>query len=303
MAKRRLASILTLLGRVALLFLLLLALLLVYGFIRESRYRSQVSEEQPPPGRMVALDTHALHLHCQGSGIPTVILEADLDAIGALNWSLVQGELAAVSRTCSYDRAGIMWSEPGPRPRDGEQIAAELKALLEAAGEEGPFLLVGHAAGGAYARIFAGQNRDSICGLLLVDSVHPDQATRFTETGAEYQVPLSQIRPLVVLLSHLGRPKRYSGPKPRTLTNEVYEAMQARLPQSSVAWYDETVAGTATLDQAKKVQSLGDLPLIVLSSGSRSLLHSATPGRDDRRAGSSGALARTAGRAGRVEHR
>ena len=193
----------TLLGVVVLVLALIL-----YGLVRESIARSKYRAEYPPPGRMVSLGTHDLHLHCVGSGSPTVVFEADLDQLGSLSWSLVQSEVGEFTRTCSYDRAGIMWSEPGPRPRDGETIASELGTVLDAAGEDAPLVMVGHALGGAYVRTFAGRNPDKVCGMVLVDSSHPDQVARFAAMGIEQQIPPEQIRPLILFLSHVGKPGR-----------------------------------------------------------------------------------------------
>jgi pimeloyl-ACP methyl ester carboxylesterase len=214
---------------------------------------------------MVSLETHDIHLHCVGTGTPTVVFEADLDQYGSLTWDSVQNEIGNFTRACSYDRAGIMWSEPGPRPRDGETIAGELAAVLETAGEDGPFVLVGHAFGGAYVRVFAGQNPDAVCGMVLVDSSHPEMFTRFAEFGIEQEIPDKQIRPLILLLSHLGMPGRFKG-NLYHLSPDVYDPTQAFLPQSSMAWFDENVEAPDTLAQAGQVESLGNIPLIVLAA-------------------------------------
>jgi pimeloyl-ACP methyl ester carboxylesterase len=263
--KRVLVTILRWAGPIFLGIVILLLALILYGLIRESVARSKYRAEYPPPGRMVSLGTHDIHLYCVGSGGPTVVFESDLDQLGSLSWWLVQSEVGEFTRACSYDRAGIMWSEPGPRPRDGEAIASELGALLDAAGEDGPYVMVGHALGGAYVRIFAGHNPDSVCGMVLVDSAHPDQMARFAPMGIEREIPASQIRPLILLLSHLGMPGRFQGPQ-YSMPQEVYDPEQALVPESSVAWFDEDVEGPNTLAQAGQWESLGDIPLIVLSS-------------------------------------
>jgi pimeloyl-ACP methyl ester carboxylesterase len=215
---------------------------------------------------MVSLDTHDIHLYCVGTGTPTVVFESDLDQYGSLSWDSVQGEIGEFARACSYDRAGIMWSEPGPRPRDGETIAGELAAVLDAAGENGPYVLVGHAFGGAYARIFAGQNPEAVCGMALVDSSHPDQLARFAEVGLEKEIPNKQIRPLIWLLSHLGMPGRFSGPQYSSVPDHVYYAQQAFLPESSMAWFDESTASPTTLAQSGSYENFGNTPLIVLAA-------------------------------------
>jgi pimeloyl-ACP methyl ester carboxylesterase len=264
-AKRPLNTILHWGARILLVGLCLFLGLVAYLLVRESITRSKYRAEYPPPGQMVNLGTHNIHLYCVGTGTPTVVFEADLDQYGSLTWNSVQSEIGRFTRACSYDRAGIMWSEPGPRPRDGETIAGELAAVLDAAGEDGPYVLVGHAFGGAYVRIFAGQNPDAVCGMVLLDSSHPEMFTRFAEFGIEQEIPDKRIRPLILLLSHLGMPGRFKG-NLYNLPADVYDPTQAFLPQSSMAWFDESVEAPNTLAQAGQYEHLGNFPLIVLAA-------------------------------------
>jgi pimeloyl-ACP methyl ester carboxylesterase len=214
---------------------------------------------------MVDIGSHLIHLNCVGEGKPIVVFEADLDQYGSLSWDFVQGEIGEFTRACSYDRAGILWSEPGPRPRDGETIANELAAVLEMAGEEGPYVLVGHAFGGAYVRIFAGRNPDDICGMVLLESSHPEMLTRFEAVGVPVEIPDRDIRPLILLLSHLGFPGRYKG-NIYNLPLEIYDPVQAFFPESSMTWFDEKVESPNTLAQAGQYEVLGNWPLIVLAT-------------------------------------
>jgi pimeloyl-ACP methyl ester carboxylesterase len=252
-------------GCTLLVVLILFLALIIYLLIRESNTRNDYRAQYPPPGRMVSIGTHDIHLNCVGSGSPTVVFESDLDQYGSLSWVPVQERIGELTRACSYDRAGILWSEPGPLPRDGETIAGELSAVLDAAGEEGPYILVGHAFGGAYVRIFAGQNPDDVCGMVLIESSHPEMLTRFSEYGVVPEIPDRNIRPLILFLSHLGSPGRYKG-NVYDLPPEIYDPVQAFLPESSMAWFDEKVESPNTLAQAGRYEYLGDWPLIVLAT-------------------------------------
>ena len=121
------------------------------------------------PGRLVELeDGRRINLRCVGRGAPTVILESGFGA-GSAAWGKVQPKLADVTRVCAYDRAGYGFSDPGPLPRDGPAIARDLDAALTRAGIEGPFVVVGHSAGGLYGRLFAGRRPGEVQGLVLVD--------------------------------------------------------------------------------------------------------------------------------------
>jgi pimeloyl-ACP methyl ester carboxylesterase len=129
------------------------------------------------PGRLVDAGGLRLHVHCSGSGTPAVVLEA---AIGgsSISWSLVQPDVAGLTRVCSYDRAGLGWSDPGPMPRTAGRVADELRVLLACADIRPPFLLVGHSFGGLVMRIFAARHRAEVAGLVLVDPAHPEDWIR-----------------------------------------------------------------------------------------------------------------------------
>src|SRR5438132_6026144 len=128
----------------------------------------------PPPGRLVHVGTHDLHLHCSGEGAPAVIFDAALGA-SSLSWSLVQPAVARLTRACAYDRAGFGWSEAGPLPRTAGRIADELHELLTRAHVPPPYLLVGHSFGGLVTRIFASRHADTIAGLLLIEPAVPEE--------------------------------------------------------------------------------------------------------------------------------
>lgn len=131
------------------------------------------------PGRLVRLaDGRSINMVCSGRGSPTVILESGFGA-GAFAWGQVQPIIARKTRVCSYDRAGYGFSDPGPLPRDGAAIARDLDDALRRAGERGPFVIVGHSAGGLYARLFAARRRSEAVGLVLVDTSVPFQDRRF----------------------------------------------------------------------------------------------------------------------------
>jgi pimeloyl-ACP methyl ester carboxylesterase len=113
-----------------------------------------------PPGRLVDIGGRKIHMICTGNGSPTVILEAGASAF-AIDWTLVQGELARTNRVCSYDRAGSGFSDPatgGP----GGGVIADLHAALQAAGEKPPYVMVGASMGGIYVRLYQAQYPDEV---------------------------------------------------------------------------------------------------------------------------------------------
>jgi len=127
-----------------------------------------------PPGRLVDIGTHRLHLHCAGEGAPTVIFDAALGA-SSLSWSLVQPPVARMTRACTYDRAGFGWSDAGPLPRTASRIADELHQLLREGAVAGPFVLVGHSYGGLVMRMFASRHLEEVAGLVLIEPAIPEE--------------------------------------------------------------------------------------------------------------------------------
>lgn len=120
------------------------------------------------PGGMVDTGGHQLHIHCTGTSTPTVVLEAPAAGMSA-SWGWVQPQVSKVTRTCSYDRAGLGWSERGDGDYQPDMTVEELDKLLANAGEKPPFVLVGEGFGAALATSFAARFGDKTAALVLVD--------------------------------------------------------------------------------------------------------------------------------------
>lgn len=120
------------------------------------------------PGGLVSVGDHQLHIYCTGRGTPSVVLEAPAAGLSAA-WADVQRQLSAVTRVCSYDRAGLGWSESGDRPFDPDVVPGELRTLLTRANVPGPFVVVGHGLGAAFARMYAARPDADAVALVLVD--------------------------------------------------------------------------------------------------------------------------------------
>jgi len=135
---------------------------------------SSLSAEDPapaPPGVLVDLGGHKLHVHCTGKSGPTVLVETGFGDF-SFDWILVQERVSHFARICTYDRAGYAWSDPGPLPRTFAQINLELHDALNKLGERGPYVLVGHSYGGPAMRNFAATYPRDVAGMVLVDAAH-----------------------------------------------------------------------------------------------------------------------------------
>ncbi|HEX6268663.1 MAG TPA: alpha/beta hydrolase [Anaerolineales bacterium] len=157
--------------------LLVLAVLLITPGILGASYQSIASaidkRSYPPPGQLVDVGGYQLHIHCIGDGTPTVILDAANQGTVS-NWVWIQSEVAKTTRVCAYDRAGLGWSDLSPEMQDTQQNAQALHALLNNAGIQGPYVLVGHSLGGLYARTFAEMFPSDVVGIVFIEGTHPD---------------------------------------------------------------------------------------------------------------------------------
>jgi pimeloyl-ACP methyl ester carboxylesterase len=220
------------------------------------------------PGRLVLLpDGRKMNIYCVGNGSPTIVLETGLDSGGTMDWRSVQGQMAKKTRTCSYDRAGYAFSDPGPLPRDPSHIAADLHGLLGNAGERAPFLLVGHSMGGIYVRAFARAYPAQVAGMVLVDSSSAGQndaapagksdQTRFLSTLRDclQQARVQSIRPGTACMA--APPANSSS----ALKAALYKNT-ARLSafQTLMSEYQGFLALPPATDQTR----LGSIPLTVL---------------------------------------
>src|SRR5215218_8384129 len=225
----------------------------------------------PPPGDLVDVGDHSLHINCVGEGSPTVILEAANLGMSA-HWVRVQQQLAQTTRVCSYDRAGMGWRERGPEPRDARQVSSELHTLLNGAGTEGPYVGVGHSYGGLYARMYAARYSEEVAGVVLVDSSHPEQFTRSAEGRALYKQTV-RLGAVISFLTRLGviRLTNYYPAHPDLPSHQraQIEAFNASTHHVATT-LEEYRATPQTTAQVRRAGSLGDTPLAVITAGEQS---------------------------------
>ena len=247
----------------------LIVLALLAGVVYEAVSRASDEKRFRPPGQLVDVGGHRIHIHCTGSGSPTVVLEAGL-GLTALLWRAVQPGIAAFTTVCSYDRAGYGYSDPGPLPRTVERRVDDLRAALRGAGRPPPYVLVGHSAGGLAARSFQHRFPGEVVGVVLVDSSHEDQFVRAPPSlaagmraeGSQAEVAAA-LQPLGVTRLLLAFIARQAG-VPQDLADE-YVALSVRRPYLE-AVRSETDQLLGRKDVPPGV-TLGELPLVVLTAG------------------------------------
>jgi pimeloyl-ACP methyl ester carboxylesterase len=267
----------TVCGAVILVLLFLVGLIWLLG----SRAKAELAAQFPPPGKLVDVGGYRLHIDGQGdpTGSPTVVLDAGQGEPG-LTWASVQPEVSGFARVCSYDRAGLGWSDASPKARTASNIVDEFSALLAQARVRPPYVLVGHSAGAMYMMLYAHAHPEDVVGMVLVDAAHPDLDVRPPESVAKlgrrgsnvmgyafrFLQALNSIGLLALATGTVSR--MWFGPIP----DQVRETFIG-VACSDTRWFEaarkEILCAWGNLAEARAagITTLGDIPLIVLSRG------------------------------------
>jgi pimeloyl-ACP methyl ester carboxylesterase len=258
---------------------LLTALILTLG--SHSAF-AQPTTPGPPPGRLVDIGGHKMHLYCTGAGAPTVVLEAGASSF-AIDWQLVQPEVARHNRVCAYDRLGQGWSDANTGT--DEHVIGNLHSLLQQAGERPPYVLVGASRGGLFVRMYQAKYPGDVVGMVLVDPTHEDRLYTAFEGKALPIASLTteQLRTTIPVAGFVKVPRRspQQGRPFDLLPPELYEtrmALDARLINSvpdsvsyEIVWQhaeaDRSILAYLSEQRRTSKRPLGDLPLVILTRG------------------------------------
>lgn len=208
-------------------------------------------------GRMIDIGGRQLYIECHGTGGPAVVLQAGMGG-SAADWSRVAPTAAASTTVCAYDRAGHGRSDTAADPQDGSAIAADLHVLLERAGVPGPYVLVGHSSGGPYMRVFAASYPDEVAGMVLLDAQPADAFTALPDYPAFYW-PYRAVTTLAPSLARVGLGILLLGSPSDPAGVRTATSMR-----------DEVMALPDALEQAQRLTTIGERPLVVVSAGSGS---------------------------------
>lgn len=244
---------------------------------------AQQADIGPPPGRLVDVDGRKLHLHCVGTGSPTVVLEAGASSF-ALDWSLVQPDVARNQRACAYDRAGSGWSEPRLDVETPARIVSDLHTALTAAGEKPPFVMVGASAGGLYVRLYQLEYPADVAGLVLVD---PSTEDRLFAMFQQRAVPIASLTSEQLLTTLPTRAVAVPSRAPQTgapfdrLPPDVYQ-LRIKIDQRLIASVPPSVSAEVVREssegqraalarlldnRSREDRAIRNVPLLVLSRG------------------------------------
>jgi pimeloyl-ACP methyl ester carboxylesterase len=235
----------------------------------------------PHPGRLVDVGGHQLHLYCIGAGAPTVVLEAPATGMSAA-WGWVQPDVAQVTRICTYDRAGLGWSESGDRGYDPAAVPSELHTLLEQAGERAPYVVGGQGLGAALATLYAAQFAPEVAALVVIDPPGPGQPARRSLTrllnASPWLARSGVLRATRMMSSNAsGLPDVAAGPLGAFLNRPDHLTRAA----AELARWDETMtlAASAVIDPSMpsaRVEAAGASHTALLTDRDRSAAVAAT---------------------------
>lgn len=233
------------------------------------------------PGQLVTLpDKRRINLRCSGRGPVTVLLESGL-GFPSYSWRKVQPSVARFTRVCSYDRAGLGFSDPGPSPRTAAAITNDLIALIDMKILHSPLVVVGSSMGGQSARLLAFRRPEAVAGLVLVDPYVEGQSARFaaivpsiaSEAAAAQRSDkdcLALLQRRAVTAEEAETRGCIDGPPPRASPHLLRVIRAQRLdPATAATVYSETVSldGANETELAAPQHNLGAIPILVLTAG------------------------------------
>ncbi len=246
------------------------------GALYENIFEARDRRFNPMPGRLVDVGGLKMHIDCTGEGSPAVVLDSGLGD-SYISWRKAQPLIAKFSRVCSYDRAGLGYSDPSPRPRTSKNIAEELHGLLRAAGIAAPYVLVGHSMGGFDVRLYASLYRSDVAGVVLVDSSHPEQENRVSPEVGQLDRSALRVAELLEFTTPFGVRRLLGLCGGDAITHAaVCNWQNARTGVKELRAFSESASETAATG------SLGGTPLIVLSRDPHKLLHDLSPDLEKR---------------------
>jgi pimeloyl-ACP methyl ester carboxylesterase len=247
------------LNRAVRVLLTLIIAALVAGGLYENISETRERRFHPMPGQLVDIGGYKMHIYCAGQGSPTIILDAGMGD-SFISWHKVQPEIAKFTRVCSYDRAGLGYSDSSPLPRTSRVIVDELHRLLQHAGIGGPLVLVGHSMGGFDVRLYASLYRSEVVGMVLVDSSHPQQQKRLPPALNDLDATWLREQEFFEFTMPFGIPR---------LLGFCGNAAAVRAVDCNFHSVRESVAELKAISesaaQTAATGSLGDIPLVVLS--------------------------------------
>jgi pimeloyl-ACP methyl ester carboxylesterase len=248
---------------------------IVVGLSYEALAERKDSARCPPPGKLVDVGGYRLHLLCKGtSGGPVVVMVAGGGTPAVVSYPM-QDRIAESARVCSYDRAGLGWSDAAPKPLSFDDQVADLESMLRQADIPPPYVFAPESFGSLVVLAFANKHPEQVAGIAFLDGVEPQLWFRgmVNESGA-----LARLKGTLVQAAWRVGIVRVIFP---ALVPEWFDALASPTKEQMTALYSRPNPGYAEALRAYETTpvserpylapgALGNRPVIALRHGKRS---------------------------------
>ncbi|MDA7025112.1 alpha/beta hydrolase [Bacillus sp. CLL-7-23] len=259
-------------------------LVLFTGIVYEQIGQFLDSIRFQPPGKIISVNGHNMHIFAEGKGNTTVVFASGWKVPSPyVDFYPLYSEISKHTRTAVYDRPGYGWSETAHTPRDIDVIAKELHELLKKSGEKAPYILVGHSIGSLEVIRFAQLYKDEVKGVVLIDGSNPDMYSSAKKPSLFVNLRTSIINHSINLSNKCGLtrlllnviPDSYSSTVLVTARNnfkfapENLKKLDAALLLKTLNNRNQVDEGKNKEENANKVASKGyikDIPLRIITS-------------------------------------
>lgn len=265
--------------RAGLGLVVLLVVLGAFGALYNALAVRYYQHAYPPPGKFYKVNGYTMHLYCTGEGSPTLVLDAGLGNNFTV-WGKVQPPLSQTTRVCSYDRAGLGWSEAQPGARDSNNIADQLHALLLAAGITEPVVLMGHSFAGLHMRAYASRFPHDVAGMVFVDGSSPFQLQKLPAAALDFPGAFQFLLVKSAVALGIARLSGKCTDVPRGLKAQPYagwfKADVCRPRQVTAIQREVSEIKQSTIETAN-TGPYGDLPILIFSHDLQTPLTAGSP--------------------------
>lgn len=252
------------------------------------------------PARLVDIGGRRLNLYCHGTGSPAVIFDSG-GSDTTIAWALVQPAISKTHTTCSYDRAGLGFSDASDRPGTSGNDVDDIHKALQVSHIKPPYLLVGHSSGGMAVRVFADRYRDEVVGMVIVDGSHEDQMSRAKARAAleAREMPALAHRDVPAAPDCVDAAKSGAIPKDspafKPCVGEMYPGVDQAIAAATVTAMaslkfqkasasEQANFATVSADETRATRrDFGDMPIIMLTHAPRPAPQGLPQAMQDRR--------------------
>ncbi|WP_017416344.1 alpha/beta fold hydrolase [Clostridium tunisiense] len=228
------------------------------------KYNEKLQTLAPVNGK-VDIGGYGLNVKVEGKGTPTVIFESGLGG-GIGVWTNVQPEISKITRTFSYDRAGLGESDKSTLERTSSNQVRELHELLQKTKVKGPYIIVAHSIGGFNARLFADSYPEEVAGIIFVDAAHEEMFSlykllapkEYENTRGEFVNPEGTFDDLLNSAAEVRKARRSDGLRNIPITVLSAENTDLNVPGTILVGWAQLQRDIATLsDNSKQITVKG----------------------------------------------